>query len=170
MKEIHVKEHLDHKDFLQVAFPDVEKPIYKKRLFIINMAFGILFVFASIYLFTQSIKNGIAFETMHYFYLFFAILFPFLAFYLVYKEKKYYYGLVDKINASHTEYIFTDNAIKVKSNQAELRYPCNDIKEVDDLPKWLIFIFQNEERIAVYKPNIAAEDLETLIEKFKYLT
>ena len=167
MKEIRVKEHLDYHDFLQTAFPDVVKPVYKKRLFIINMAFGILFIFATIYLFSQTIKNGFGFETMHYFYLFFAILFPFLAFYLIRKEKKYYYGLVDKINDTHTEYIFTDKVIKVKNSQAELQYPYKEIKEVDDLPKWLIFIFQNDERIAIYKPNATPEDLQILTERFK---
>lgn len=167
MKQIHIKEHLDYNDFLQTAFPDVAKPVYKKRLFIINMAFGILFVFATIYLFTQTIKNGVGFETMHYLYLFFAILFPFLAFYLVWKEKKYYYGLVDKINELHTEYIFTENEIIVKNDQSELRYAYDEIKEVDDLPKWLVFIFDNDERIAVYKPNAKPEDLKVLIDKFK---
>ena len=167
MKEIHIKEHLNYEDFLETAFPDVVKPLYKKRLFIINMAFGVLFIFASIYLFSQSIKNHIGFETMHYFYLFFAILFPFLAIYLVRKEKKYYYGLVDKINNTHTEYIFTGKTLKVKNTQAELQYPYKEIKEVDDLPKWLIFIFQNDERIAIYKPNATPEDLKILTERFK---
>ena len=170
MKEIRIKEHLDHKDFLETAFPDVVKPVYKKRLFIINMTFGLLFIGATVYLFYKSIKNGIEFTSMHYFYLFFALLFPFLAFYLVRKEKKYYYGLVDKINAAHTEYVFTDNAVIVKNEQAELRYPYNEIKEVDDLPKWLIFIFENDERIAIYKPNVAPEDLKILIDKFKNIS
>ena len=167
MTDIRIKEHLDYEDFLKTAFPDVVKPVYKKRLFIINMAFGGLFIFATIYLFSQSIKNGIGFKTMHYFYLFFALLFPFLAFYLIRKEKKFYYNLVDKINDLQTEYIITDNNIKVKSKQAELVYPVNEIKQVEDLPKWLIFIFQNGERIAIYKPNIPAGKLDVLKEKFQ---
>ena len=167
MTDIRIKEHLDYEDFLKNAFPDVVKPIYKKRLFIINMAFGVLFIFATIYLFTQSVKNGIAFKTMHYFYLFFALLFPFLAFYLIRKEKKFYYGLVDKINDLQTEYIFNADTIKVKSKQAELVYQINEIEQVENLPKWLIFKFQNDERIAIYKPNIPAEELNTLKEKFQ---
>ena len=167
MTDIRIKEHLEYEDFLKNAFPDVVKPIYKKRLFIINMAFGVLFILATIYLFTQSIQNGIAFKTMHYFYLFFALLFPFLAFYLMRKEKKFYYDLVDKINALETEYIFSGDTIKVKSKQAELDYKVNEIKQVEDLPKWLIFIFKNDERIAIYKPNIPAEALKVLKEKFQ---
>ena len=167
MTDIRIKEHLDYEDFLKNAFPDVVKPIYKKRLFIINMAFGVLFIFATIYLFTQSVKNGIGFETMHYFYLFFALLFPFLAFYLIRKEKKFYYGLVDRINDLETEYIINGNNIKVKSKQAELVYPVHEIKQVEDLPKWLIFKFQNDERIAIYKPNIPAENLKILKEEFQ---
>ena len=170
MQNIRIKEHLDYNDFLKNAFPDVVKPIYKKRLFIINMAFGVLFIFATIYLFTQSIKNGIAFKTMHYFYLFFALLFPFLAFYLIRKEKKFYYGLVDKINDLQTEYIFNADTIKVKSKQAELLYQINEIEQVENLPKWLIFKFKNDERIAIYKPNIPDKELQLLMEKFqKYI-
>ncbi len=166
MKEIVVKEHLDTVDFLKAGFPDVMKPLYKKRLFVINMAFGVLFVLASIYLFFETFKNGIKLGSMHYFYLFFAILFPFLAFYLNRREKKFYYDLVDKINALHTQYIFTNDTIKVKNKQAELVYPNDEIENIEEEPKWLIFEFKNDERIAIYKPNISQEDLQNLRQKF----
>jgi len=167
MKKIEIKEHINHQDFLEASFPDVVKPIYKKRLFIINMAFGILFIFATIFLFVQTYKSGLGIETMHYFYLVFALLFPFLAFYLHKREKKFYNKLVDSLNDLETVYTFTDDTVKVKNKQAKLVYKLNEIDNVKELPKWLIFEFKNNERIAIYKPNINREDLHVLLEKFK---
>ncbi len=168
MKTIEIKEQLNRDDFLESAFPQVVKPIYKKRLFIINMAFGILFVLATIYLFSQSLKNHIKFEGMHYFYLFFAVLFPVLAFYLVHREKKYYYGIIDKINALNTVYIINDNHLKVSNNEVQLTYPFDELKQVTDSPKWLIFEFGKDERVVIYKPNINEEDYKLLKEKFDF--
>ncbi len=168
MKTIEIKEQLNPEDFLESAFPQVVKPVYKKRLFIINMAFGILFVLATIYLFLQSLKNHIKFESMHYFYLFFAVLFPVLAFYLVHREKKYYYGIVDKINALNTIYTINDNQIKISNNEMQLSYPLDELRQVTDSPKWLIFEFGENERVVIYKPNIDEGDFKLLKEKFDF--
>jgi len=162
MKEIQVKEHLDPYDFLEMSFPQVVKPFYKKRLFIINMAFGVLFILASLYLFYETLKNGIKLGSMHYFYLFFAVLFPFLAFYLVRREKKFYDNLVKQINDLQTVYTLTDNHIKVDNKEQHLTYTIDEIKDITELPKWLIFEFGNDERLAIYKPNVQQEDLTTL--------
>ncbi len=167
MKTIIIKEQLNHKDFLENAFPKINKPIYKKRLFIINMAFGILFMLATGYLFYQSLNNHIKFGSMHYFYLVFAILFPFLAFYLVHREKKYYHKLVDQINDLKTVYTITDTYLNVKNKEVDLNYPLKELKRFTDSPKWLIFEFNNDERVVIYKPNIAKEDLNTIITFFK---
>ena len=166
MKNIQIKEHLDSKDFLEASFPEVAKPIYKKRLFIINMAFGLLFIVASIYLFYETYKTGIKFGNMHYFYLFFTILFPFLAYYLVRKEKNFYKKLVDQINDLNTIYTFTDNQITIKNKAQNLVYKVNQIKNIDNRPKWLVFEFKNNERLAIYKPNIAPADLKQLQQTF----
>ena len=166
MKNIQIKEHLNYRDFLEVSFPQVVKPIYKKRLFIINMAFGILFILASIYLFTATLNNGIKLGAMHYFYLFFAVLFPFLAFYLVRREKKFYHKLVDQINALNTIYTFENNHIKVSNKEQNLVYSYDEIDHIEELPKWLIFMFKNSDRLAIYKPNISKEDLEVLQHQF----
>ncbi len=166
MQPIKVKEKLDYHDFLAAGFPEVVKPLYKKRLFIINMAFGILFILASIYLFFETYKNGVKLGSMHFFYLFFAFLFPFLAVYLVRKEKKFYTNLVDQINQLQTVYTFTDDTISVVNNEQNFSYPVSAIKQVIDMPKWLIFEFNDDTRLAIYKPNIAADDLAVLKEKF----
>jgi len=166
MKTIQIKERLNHQDFLEASFPQVVKPLYKKRLFIINMAFGILFIVASIYLFFATFKNGIKLGTMHYFYLFFALLFPFLAFYLVRREKKFYHNLVDQINALNTVYTFENHKIKVTNKEQNLVYDFDEVDQVEELPKWLIFVFKNNDRLAIYKPNISEEDLGSLQKMF----
>ncbi len=166
MQPIQVKEHLDYHDFLEAGFPQAIKPIYKKRLFIINMAFGILFILASFYLFYETYKNGIKFGSMHYFYLFFAVLFPFLAFYMVRKEQKFYTNLVDRINQLETVYTFTDDTISVINKEQNLVYKTDELKNVTELPKWLIFEFNDDSRLAVYKPNISPQDMDILIQKF----
>jgi len=162
MKSIQIKEHLNHHDFLEASFPQAVKPLYKKRLFIINMAFGILFIFASVYLFYATIKNGIKLGAMHYFYLFFALLFPFLAFYLVRREKKFYHNLVDQINALNTVYTFENHKIKVTNKEQDLVYNFDEVDHVQELPKWLIIIFKNGERLAIYKPNATEEQIREI--------
>ena len=166
MKTIQIKEHLNHYDFLKASFPQAVKPFYKKRLFIINMAFGLLFILASIYLFFETFKNDVKLGYMHYFYLFFAILFPFLAFYLIRREKKFYHDLVDQINALNTVYTFNNKEIQVNNKEQNLVYDFNEINQVQELPKWLIFKFKNDERLAIYKPNITKNDLEILRQEF----
>lgn len=166
MKPIEITEHLNHQDFLEMAFPQVVKPFYKKRLFIINMAFGILFSLASIYLILESLRNHIKFGNMHYFYVFFAFLFIFLAFYLLHREKKYYQHLVDQINNLNTVYTITDKSVNAKNKDVDLTYPISELTDIQDLPKWLIFEFNETERLVIYKPNIQADDLEVMKQKF----
>jgi len=163
MKTIQIKEQLNTHDFLEASFPQAVKPLYKKRLFIINMAFGILFILASIYLFLETFKNGIKLGAMHYFYLFFALLFPFLAFYLIRREKKFYHNLVDQINDLNTVYTFENHKIKVSNKEQNLVYKFDEVDQVQELPKWLIFVFKNGERLAIYKPNATEEQISEIV-------
>jgi len=167
MNQIQIKENLDYTDFLEANFPQVLAPLYKKRLFIINIAFGLLFTIATIYLYIQSFKNGIRFESVHYMYLFFAVLFTFLAFYLVKREKKMYRKIVDEINGLKTVYIIDDQNIQVQNNQVNLTYHKKDLLQTTDLPKWLVFEFKNGERVVVYKPNISEKDLKVILEIYQ---
>ncbi len=169
MKRIQIEEQLTYRDFMEANFPQVLKPFYKKRLFIVNMAFGILFSIATIYLYIQSFKNGIRFESIHYMYLFFAVLFTFLAFYLVKREHKLYSKIVADINDLHTIYTIDEQSIQVKNKKTELNYPLQNLKNFIELPKWLVFEFEPDERIAIYKPNISKEDLEAIVAFFKSL-
>jgi len=165
--EITINEKLELNDFLEANFPHVLKPFYTRRLFIINMAFGLLFTVATVYLYFQSFKNHIHFEMAHYLYLFFAVLFTFLAVYLLKREKKIYRNLINEINSLNTVYTIADNNIKVKNTKVDLKYDLKDLKNFIELHKWIVFEFNNGERLSIYKPNIAPEDLEKLIRKFK---
>lgn len=165
--EITIKEKLELNDFLEANFPHVLKPFYTRRLFIINMAFGLLFTVATAYLYFQSFKNHIHFETAHYLYLFFAVLFTFLAVYLLKREKKIYRKLINDINSLNTVYTINDNNIKVKNAKVDLKYDLKDLKDFIELPKWIVFEFNNGERLSLYKQNIVQEDLAELIRKFK---
>ncbi len=157
-----IKEKLDFYDFMEANFPQVLKPFYKRRLFIINMAFGLLFLVATVYLYYESYRNHIRFESIHYAYLFFTLLFTFLAFYLLRRERKIYRETVRKINDLNTIYIFDNQYVKVRNKQVDLTYKIKDVKKVIELPKWLLIIFNNDERIHIYKPNATAEQLKKI--------
>ena len=158
-----IKEKLDTRDFLEANFPHVYAPIYKKRYFIINMAFGILFALATLYLYFLTFKNHIKFEATHYIYLLFSVLFIFLAFYLVKREKKLYGKAVDQINDLNTVYTIDKHQIKVDNKQVNLRYKTSDIKRIIEWPKWFVIEFNNNERINLYKPNMTPLQTEEFL-------
>jgi len=156
---IEITEKLDYQDFMEANFPHVLAPFYTKRLFIINIAFAVLFSGASIYIFTQSIKNGVKLSAYHYGYAFFALLFIFLSFYLIKKEKTVYQNLVNDINALETKYLFNDEGIQVSNEKTTLKYHRNEIKSIDELDKWYVFNFKNQEKLTVYKPNLGENEV-----------
>ena len=156
---IQIKEHLDHHDFLEANFPHALKPFYKKRLFIVNIAFAVLYLSASIYIFIASYKNHVKLGTGHFMYLFFGLLFGLLSYYLIRREKRIYNKLVDDINDLETVYTIEKDSIKVDNKKAHLSYKHQDLQQFTELDKWLVFEFNNAERIAIYKPNISEEQL-----------
>ena len=161
-----VEEKIGFYDFLEANFPQVLQPFYTRRLFIINMAFAVLFIIATAYLYIASYQNHIRFESIHYMYLFFAVLFTFLAFYLLKREKKIYRKILDQINDLHTVYTIADKHIEVKNTKVHLHYTHNEITEVIDLPHWLVFEFVNGDRISIYKPNLTEAQLKELQDRF----
>jgi len=161
-----IKEKLDTHDFLEANFPHVLAPFYKRRYFIINMAFGILFAVATLYLYIMSFKNHIEFESVHFIYLFFSVLFIFLAIYLLRRERRIYNKVVEQINDLQTVYTIGDKEIKVDNQSIHLRYKISDIKNITNLPKWFVIEFNNDERISLYKPNMTAGQIQELQRQF----
>ena len=158
-----IKEKLEYKDFMEANFPKVLKPFYTKRIFIMNMAFASLYIAASVYIFYESYKKGFTLELQHYGFAFFALLFIALPFYLHRREKKVYTKLVDDINDLQTTYTINDNEIKVDNKKANLVYKNKNVNNFIVLDKWLVFEMKNEERLAIYKPNIQPEDMTKVL-------
>jgi len=150
---IKVKENIDYQDFMKINFPDVLKPFYTKRMFIINILFAVVYMGIAIYVFSTSFKNGVKFEFQHYTFIFFGLLFTWLAFYVMRREKRIYHKLVNNINDLATEYTFDNNDIRVHNDISNLHYKRSDIKEIKELSKWYIFYFKNDDKLSIYKPN-----------------
>jgi len=165
--EIIIKEKLNTEDFLEANFPHVLQPFYKRRYFLINMAFAVVSALATVYLYYISKKNHLKFQSVHYSYLFFALLFTLLAFYLIKRERRIYNNVVKQINDLGTTYSLSENNIKVDNEKVHLNYKTSEIKNISDLPKWFVFEFNNGERISLYKPNMTPEQKEMLKKMFK---
>lgn len=151
---IKVKENIDYQDFMEANFPNVLKPFYTKRMFIINILFAVVYVGIAIYIFSAHFKNGFKLEFQHYTFIFFGLLFTWLAFYVMRREKRIYRKLVKDINALATEYSIDANDIRVHNDKSDLHYKRSDIKEVEELPKWFVFYFKNNDKLSIYKPNL----------------
>ena len=162
-----IKEKLDTRDFLEANFPHVLEPVYKRRYFLINIAFAVVFVLLSLYLYYISNKNNLKFEAANYAYLFFALLFVFLGFYLIRRERKIYEKVVRQINDLQTIYHIGEKEIKVDNKAVNLRYKTSDIKQIKNLPKWFVIEFDNDERISLYKPNMTNEQIEKFMQMFE---
>jgi hypothetical protein len=155
-----ITEHLDYQDFMEANFPDVLGPFYTKRIILINIIFALMFIGATIYMFVQSIKNGIKIGGVHYSYIFFSLVFSFLSIYINKREKKVYQELVKDINNLKTTYEFSETGIKVQNKTTQLNYHRNEIKTIDELDKWYIIHFKNNEKLTIYKPNIGNKELD----------
>jgi len=164
---IKIKEKLDLKDFLEANFPEVLQPFYKKRIFIINSLFGLLYLSIAGYIFYQTYKVHGKIETVHISFIVFGFIFFALAYYLSKRELKVYRKFIDQMNDLKTVYTIDENQISVENKNNKFSYRFNEISEFKELPKWLVFEFKNGEKISIYKPNIQAEDYNLLIEKFK---
>lgn len=150
-----INEKLDYQDFMELYFPKVLQPFYKKRLVTLNMFFALSFIIASIYMFFQSTKNGVEITGIHYAYAVFAVVFSALSYYIFKREKKVYMNIVKDINNLHTEYEFSENNIRIRNVNKEYSYKHTDIQKIEVFTKWYIFFFKNDEKIAIYKPNLA---------------
>jgi len=162
-----IKEKLDTHDFLEANFPHVLQPVYKRRYFLINISFAVVFVLLFLYLYYITSKNRIEFEAANYAYLFFAMLFVFLGLYLIRREKKIYEKVVRQINDLETVYHIGEKEIKVDNKAVNLRYKTSDVQQIRNLPKWFVIEFNNDERINLYKPNMTGEQMEKFKQIFK---
>ena len=162
-----IKEKLDYQDFMQANFPNALKPFYKKRMFIVNLAFALLYISATIYIFVMSFRNGIKIGWSHFMYLFFGLLFSGLSYYLIRREKKIYHKTLQDINDLQTVYTIDEESIKVDNKKIHLVYKKSDIKDLIDLDKWLVFECKNDERIAIYKPNATDEQIREIIRLYR---
>jgi len=161
-----IKEKLDTRDFLEANFPHVLEPVYKRRYFLINIAFATVFVLLSLYLYYITAKNNLKFEAANYMYLIFALLFVFLGFYLIRRERKIYERVVRQINDLETVYHIGEKEIKVDNKAVNLRYKTSDIRQIRNLPKWFVIEFNNDERINLYKPNMTGEQINEFMQLF----
>ncbi len=166
MKEIKIIENLDYEDFMKANFPQALAPFYKKRVFKINVIFGLVYFLISLYIFYQSYTKNGKIEVIHYSFIFFTLIFFFLAYYLAKREEKLYKKMFHDIRQLGTEYIFTPDEIRVINPENSLRYKKNMLDTVTELDKWLVFDFNNGERISVYKPNIQPQQMEFIKEKY----
>ena len=156
---IKIKENIDFQDFMEVNFPKVLKPFYTKRIFIINIMFGVLYFIIAGYVFYQTYKNHGKLENVHYSFLIFGLVFFILAYYLSKREIKVYKRFVDKMNDLETTYTIDENGIQVINKENQLSYLKKEIEQIRELPKWLVFYFKNDEKISIYKPNATNEQL-----------
>ncbi len=157
MQEIKIKEKLDYEDFMKANFPQALQAFYKKRVFKINVAFGIVYFFISLYIFYQSFLKEGKIQAVHYSFLLFTLLFFFLAYYLAKRETKLYKKMFSDIQNLETEYVFTPQKIRVSNKNTTFSYDKKDLQNITVLDKWLVFDFENGERISLYKPNISPE-------------
>jgi amino acid permease len=160
-----VKENIDFQDFMEANFPQVLRPFYTKRYFLINIIFALVFIFIVIYLSLIQAEKHSKLTTTIYIYTFFVFLFTFLAFYLVKRETKIYRNLVNEINDLQTTYYFEDKQLKVKNKKTDLTYSYNDLQKVIEKKKWLILQFKNDEKVVIYKPNLTENDLQNLLKR-----
>jgi hypothetical protein len=153
-----ITEQLDYQDFMEANFPHVLQPFYTRKMVLINIVFALMFLGATIYMFTQSAKNGVEIGGAHYGYVFFTLVFSFLSIYINKREKKVYQELVKDINNLQTTYEFSETGIRVENKATQLNYHRNEIKKIDELDKWYIFNFKNSEKLTVYKPNLGENE------------
>jgi len=158
MKEIFIKENLDFEDFMKANFPQALEPFYKKRVFKINLVFGIVYFLISLYIFYQSYSKDGKIQVIHISFIVFTLIFFFLAYYLAQRENKLYRKMFEDINHLNTQYNFTPDTIRVTNNQNSLSYSKKQLQKITDLDKWLVFDFNNDERLTIYKPNITDTD------------
>jgi hypothetical protein len=157
---IKITEQLDYQDFMEVNFPHVLQAFYTKKMVLINIIFALMFLAATIYMFTQSIKNGVEIGGVHYGYVFFTLVFSFLSIYISKREKIVYQKLVNDINNLQTTYEFSETGIRVENKVTQLSYHRNEIKTIEELDKWYVFYFKNQEKLTIYKPNLGKNEDE----------
>jgi Ca2+/Na+ antiporter len=166
MQEIIIKENLDYNDFMKANFPQALQPFYKKRVFKINVAFGLVYLFISLYIFYQSfIKDG-KIQVIHYSFVVFTLVFFLLAYYLAKREVKLYRKMFKDISQLETQYIITPDSIKVTNKNNSLAYTKKQLHEITELDKWLVFDFKNGERLSIYKPNITQKNRQFIEEYY----
>ncbi len=158
MKEIIIKENLDYEDFMKANFPQALQAFYKKRVFKINVVFGLVYLMISLYIFYQSFSKNGKIQVIHFSFVVFTLIFFFLAYYLAKRENKLYRKMFEDIKDLNTEYIITPDSLKVTNKINSLSYSKNQLKEILDLNKWVVFNFDNEERLSLYKPNLTEKD------------
>lgn len=157
-----IRENIDFQDFMEANFPHVLQPFYTKRYFLINAAFALVFIFVVVYLYLIQKDTNSKLQTTIYIYAFFILVFTFLAFYLVKREKKIYQNLVKDINDLQTVYQFGDKQLKVKNKKTDLTYSYSNIREIKDMEKWLIIEFNTDEKVVIYKPNVSENDWQAI--------
>ena len=160
MQEINIKENLDFDDFMKANFPQALQPIYKKRVFKLNISFGIIYLLISFYIFYQSYSKDGKIQVIHLSFIVFTLIFFFLAYYLAKRENRLYKEMFDNINELETVYQITPETIRVSNKENSLAYKKSQLKKITNLDKWLVFDFDNEERLSIYKPNINKNDWE----------
>jgi len=160
MQEIIIKENLEFEDFMKANFPQALRPFYKKRIFKLNVSFGIIYLLISSYIFYQGYLKGEKIQLIHLSFIVFTLIFFFLAYYLAKRENRLYREMFDNIGELETHYQITPDTIRVSNKEHSLAYKKDQLKKITDLDKWLVFDFDNEERLSIYKPNINKNDWE----------
>ncbi len=157
---IKINENIDFQDFMEANFPQALRPFYQKRIFIINFIFGIVYLMIAGYVFYQSYKTNGKIETIHISFLVFGFIFFAMAYFLSKREIKVYRRFINQMNDLKTVYTIDENGIQVVNKENQLTYPKKEIKNIEELPKWLVFYFKNNEKITIYKPNASKEQLD----------
>ncbi len=166
MNEIRIKENLDFQDFMEANFPQALQAFYKKRVFKINVIFGLVYFMISLYIFYQSYSKEGKIQVIHYSFVVFTLIFFFLAYYLAKREIKVYRKMFEDIRQLGTEYSITPSEIRASNQEHSLAYKKKDLKEIKELDKWLVFDFKNGERLTLYKPNVSEKDWEFIRQNY----
>jgi hypothetical protein len=88
------------------------------------------------------------------------LVFSFLSIYISKREKIVYQKLVNDINNLQTTYEFSETGIRVENKVTQLSYHRNEIKTIEELDKWYVFYFKNQEKLTIYKPNLGKNEDE----------